>query len=65
MTYKIVRKFLREDQDDEVIEEGLTLLEAQTYCIDPETSYKTCSSKEGQRRTQRQGAWFDAYYPED
>ena len=46
-TYKIVRKFFK--GEDEVIETGLTLEEAQEHCQDPETSSKTCT---GHGRTQ-------------
>jgi hypothetical protein len=63
-TYKIVRKYQSEGEADVEVETGLTLLEAQTYCINPETSSRTCSSEEAQQHTQAYGPWFDAYYEE-
>jgi hypothetical protein len=63
-TYKIVRKYQRENEADVEVETGLTLLEAQTHCINPETSSRTCSSEEAQQHTQVHGHWFDAYYEE-
>jgi hypothetical protein len=44
-----------------VIEERVTLEEAQQHCSDPETSSSTCTSKAGKARTRRVGAWFDGY----
>lgn len=63
-TYKIVRKFQRSNVEDELIAEGLSLEEAQEHCQDPETSSRTCTSREGRERTEEYGAWFDAYYEE-
>lgn len=62
-TYKIVRMFLN-DSDSEVIEEGLTLGEARAYCRDPETSSRTCHSKEGMALTESRGPWFCGYEEE-
>jgi hypothetical protein len=64
-TYEIVRKFRRDDEPDQVIKTGLTLLEAHEYCTDPETSSRTCTSDECKQLTQEKGEWFDAYYPEE
>ena len=58
-TYKIKRLYM--NHPPEVISTGLTLEEAQEHCRDPETSYKTCTSKEGILRTEKMGPWFDGY----
>jgi hypothetical protein len=52
------------DSDSEVIEEGLTLGEARAYCRDPETSSRTCHSKEGMALTESRGPWFCGYEEE-
>lgn len=62
-TYKIVRKFFK--GDDEVLETGLTLEEAQEHCQDPETSSKTATGKSAIAVTKEHGSWFDCYYEED
>lgn len=64
-TYKILRKYQRDDIEEEEVEKGLTLEEAQAHCDDPETSSRTCTSEEGAQRTQEKGDWFDTYYPEE
>lgn len=61
-TYKIVRHFERGPK--RVIKTGLTLEEAQAHCQDPETSYKTCTTRAGRERTRRCGIWFDSYTAE-
>lgn len=61
-TYKIVRHYFKGDK--RVIRTGLTLEEAQEHCSDPETSSSTCTSKEGRRRTEKRGPWFDGYSEE-
>jgi len=58
-TYRIKRLYM--NHPHEVIATGLTLEEAQEHCNDPETSYKTCTSEEGLRRTAEKGIWFDGY----
>lgn len=63
VTYKIVRKFFN-GQDDEVIETGLTLRQAQAHCSDPETSSKTAKRASSVAITSKMGPWFDAYYEE-
>jgi hypothetical protein len=52
-TYKIVRKYadFNHPDNDMVVDEGLTLEEAQEHCSDPDTSEK--------------GVWFDSFYKED
>jgi len=62
MTYKIVRRFFK--RENEVIREGLTLEEAREHCNDPETSSSTCTNKEGLERTRLYGLWFDTYTEE-
>lgn len=50
-TYKIIRYYAPElKRDNEVIDIGLTLEEAQEHCDDPETKEK--------------GKWFDGYVEE-
>jgi|SRR5665213_953440 len=58
-TYKILRKAF--DRDDELIESGLSLQDAQAHCSNPETSSRTCTSDWGHLLTEKIGAWFDAY----
>jgi hypothetical protein len=58
-TYKIIRSFMH--HPSEVIEEGLSLKEAQEHCKDPETSSSRCTSAEGIALTARKGPWFDGY----
>ena len=69
MTYKIVRKYFRkfflDNIDDEVIETGLSLEEAQAHCSDPETSSRTCKSRDNIALTEKYGPWFNAYYEEE
>jgi hypothetical protein len=62
--YKILRTYYRRDLDSEVIEQGLTLEEAQEHCNDPETSSRTATSEEAQERTRTMGPWFDCYMEE-
>jgi len=57
--YKIVRFYFNGRK--RVIERGLTLEQAQAHCNDPDTSYKTCSSKTAKARTRKYGPWFDGY----
>jgi hypothetical protein len=64
MTYKIIRKFYNDDQEDEPVAKGLTLKEAQLHCWDRETSSTTCTSEKGMARTFAKGPWFDAYQEE-
>ncbi len=59
MTYKIVRTYFR--GGTQTLKKGLTLEEAQAHCRDPETSSSTCTGKEGLRRTEQCGKWFDGY----
>lgn len=63
-TYKIVRKYRDDREGSELIDENLTLEEAQQHCQDPETSSRTCTTKEGKARTEARGPWFDCYYEE-
>jgi hypothetical protein len=59
-TYKIIRFFFK--GENETIETGLTLEEAQEHCNDPETSSRTCSEKTRERVGA--GPWFDGYNEE-
>lgn len=61
-TYKIVRHY--QHHNKRTLETGLTLEQAQEHCSDPETSWQTCTSAAGQRRTRERGPWFDGYYQE-
>lgn len=60
--YKIVRMFLVGTR--RTIKRGLTLLEAQTHCQNPETSSSTCRKPVNVRRTKLYGSWFDGYEKE-
>lgn len=62
-TYKIVRHYMRNNRKI-TVKRGLTLKQAQGHCSDPETSYATCTSSAGKRRTRERGAWFDGFYAE-
>lgn len=64
MTYKIVRKF-RNDHEEEVIETGLTLKQAQTHCRNKETSSSTATSESAKAITAQMGPWFDCYEKEE
>ena len=59
--YNIVRFYRDAGIRKRIIEERVTLAEAQAHCQDPETSSSTCTSKVGRARTRRLGAWFDGY----
>ncbi len=61
--YRTVRMYVQ-DHPTELIEEGLTLEEAQAHCRDPETSSSTATSEEARQRTASMGAWFDGYEEE-
>jgi len=51
MSYKIVRSYNPKlNKDDEIIDTGLTLAEAQAHCKDPDTH--------------ELGVWFDGYEEE-
>jgi hypothetical protein len=62
-TYKVVRGYFNE-HDKRVMATGLTLQEAQEWCRDPETSSRTCTSKENCAHTEEYGPWFDGYVEE-
>lgn len=47
-----------------VLQEGVTLEEAQEHCNDPETSSSTATSPEAVERTETFGPWFDGYEQE-
>lgn len=63
-TYKIVRGFFSDDYDDETIETGLSLEEAQEHCRDPETSSRSCTAPALIALTEVRGSWFDGYEEE-
>jgi hypothetical protein len=60
-TYKIVRFYKDWKISKRKVQGGLTLEQARSHCEDPETSSSTCTSRDGIRRTQSRGAWFDGY----
>ena len=60
-TYRIVRMFKSSDHPTQVVKRGLTLREAREHCRAPETSSSTCTTKLGQERTEKFGAWVDGY----
>jgi len=59
--YKIVRSFCDSSIPNRTIKKRLTLEEAQEYCRNPETSWKTCKEYRNRKRTERFGPWFDCY----
>jgi hypothetical protein len=59
--YEIVRFYQRSDIESEIINTRCTLEEAQDHCNNPETSWKTCTTEEGEERTRTCGYWFDGY----
>lgn len=61
-TYRIERHFFKGER--ETIATGLSLEDAQEHCEDPETSSRTCSTREGLERTRKFGPWFDGYTEE-
>lgn len=61
MSYRIVRRYQRDNEPNEIIRRGLTLKEAQAHCSDKETSSKTCTHRTGLERTAKHGEWFDSY----
>lgn len=61
-TYKIVRFF--QDHPKQIIDTGLTLEQVQKHCSDPESSYKGCTSVDGQALTAKLGPWFDGWHKE-
>jgi hypothetical protein len=63
-TYKVIRKFYDPDFDDQIIEDGLTLEQAQARCRDKETSSRTCTLEDNVALTKLVGPWFDAYEEE-
>lgn len=63
MSYKIVRMFLS-SKPSRVIQKGLTLEEAQSWCKNPETSSNTCTSSVCIARTRMSGKWFEGYEEE-
>ena len=60
-TYRILRKYFSDDHETEVIEEEVTIEEAQKHCSDPESSSRTCTLPENCARTRKRGPWFDCY----
>jgi len=67
VSYKIVRFYFNDrgtSRQRRVIEQGLTLEQAQAHCQDPETSSSTCTKAAGKARTRQRGPWFDGYYQE-
>lgn len=60
-TYKIVRMHFRTSRR-RTIETGLTELEAQEHCANPQTSSSTAVGKGAY--TRRVGPWFDGYEKE-
>lgn len=63
-TYRVVRHYRDEPENNTIIKEGLTLAEAQAHCCDPETSSETARSNWAQIETAEHGPWFDGYYSE-
>jgi len=63
-TYRIVRMYQNPHLRSYVVKRGLSLEEAQAHCRDPETSSRTATGYDAQRRTMAAGPWFDGYEEE-
>lgn len=63
-SYRIVRFFQKGEPQRRGLPTGLSLDEAQEHCKDPETSSRTCTKREGVKRTEERGAWFEGYEEE-
>lgn len=63
MSYMIVRHYANKHRKY-TLAHGLTLEEAQSWCSDPNTSWRTCTSKSAKACTRRNGPWFDSYQKE-
>jgi hypothetical protein len=48
-----------------IIRVNLTKEEAIEHYKDPETSSKTCTSRQGKRRTASKGPWFEGWTEQD
>lgn len=62
--YKIVRFYQDPDIPRLVVQDGLTLEEAQKHCQDPETSSHSATNPSARLHTDRYGEWFDGYEEE-
>ena len=60
-TYKIVRFFADSDRPMSILDDGLTLDEAQDHCSDEESSSRTATNPDAVAYTEEMGAWFDGY----
>ncbi len=60
---KIVRFYFKGSRK-RTLERGVSLEYAQAHCLDPETSYVTCTKPHNKRRTKKHGPWFDGWYYE-
>ena len=58
---KIIRFYSNPSIPNRTVQTGLTLEQAQHHCSDPNSSYKTCTTKTGRARTKANGPWFDGY----
>ena len=63
-TYKIIRMFRDNPQQNMIIKTNLTLEEAQAHCRDPETSSSTATNLEAHMLMRNFGPWFDGYEEE-
>jgi hypothetical protein len=61
-TYKVTRMFFNGAK--RVIERGLSLEEARTFCKSPESSFKTAAKPHLKRLTKNRGPWFNGYEKE-
>ena len=57
--YEIVRFF--KDGGWRVLRTNVTLDQAKTWCLSPESSHQTCTTPSKQRYTARVGVWFDGW----
>ncbi len=63
-TYKIIRFFVERPRETMTTYSGLSLVEAQKHCQNPENSSRTCKQQDNLRRTLAYGPWFDGYEKE-
>lgn len=63
-TYKIIRKFQRDNLEDIVVATGLTREEAERHCTDLETSSYTAKDPAKAEYTKAMGNWYDSFYME-
>jgi hypothetical protein len=59
--FQIIRYHQDSDIESIVLKTVGTLEQAQEHCNDPETSSRTCTSRQATTYTEHNGPWFDGY----